>query len=135
MGLSMGGYLTLLALTKAPEVFRAGADLMGITDLRSPFSSYRVGVGERDNPELYERISPITSVNELQAPLLIIHSDQDRNVIPQQTYHLLDELDRQHKKYEVEIYRGEAHGLADPLHQLESYRRVLQFFDRYLKAE
>ena len=135
MGLSMGGYLTLLALTKAPEVFRAGADLMGITDLRSPFSSYRVGVGEKDNPELYERISPITSVNELQAPLLIIHSDQDRNVIPQQTYHLLDELDRQHKKYEVEIYRGEAHGLADPLHQLESYRRVLQFFDRYLKAE
>ena len=56
-------------------------------------------------------------------------------MIPQQTYHLLDELDRQHKKYEVEIYRGEAHGLADPFHQLESYRRVLQFFDRYLKAE
>jgi dipeptidyl aminopeptidase/acylaminoacyl peptidase len=65
--------------------------------------------------------------------LLILHSDQDRNVIPQQTYHLMDELDRQGKAYEVKVYRGEAHGLADPAHALDSYERIVWFFDRHLK--
>jgi len=133
MGLSMGGYLTLLALTKAPELFKAGVDLMGPTDLRPPFTPYTVGVDPKKNPELYHRISPITAVNDLRVPLLILHSDQDRNVIPQETYHLMDELDRQGKPYEVKFYRGEAHGLADPAHALDSYERIVWFFDRHLK--
>lgn len=133
MGLSMGGYLTLLSLTKAPDLFSVGVDLMGPTDLRHPFTSYQVGVDEKENPELYNRISPITSVKDLRVPLLILHSDQDRNVVPQETYQLIDELDRQHKPYEVKFYRGEAHGLADPVHALDSYERIVWFLDRYLK--
>jgi len=133
MGLSMGGYHTLLALTKEPDLFRAGVDLMGITDLRSPFSPYRVGVPEADHPDLYRRISPMTSADRLRAALLIIHSDEDRNVVPQQTYHLIDELDRLGKPYDVRMYYGEAHGLADPAHQLDSYQRMVSFFDRHLK--
>ncbi|HWP03956.1 MAG TPA: S9 family peptidase [Gemmatimonadaceae bacterium] len=134
MGLSMGGYHTLLALTKTPGLFRAGIDLMGITDLRSPFSPYRVGVSEAENPDLYRRISPITSADQLQEPLLIIHSDQDRNVVPQQTYHLVDELRRLGKAFELRLYYGEAHGLADPEHQLDSYERMVSFFDQHLRG-
>lgn len=133
MGLSMGGYHTLLALTKAPDVFQAGVDLMGITDLRSPFSPYRVSVTPAQDPALYERISPITSADRLRVPLLILHSDQDRNVVPQQTYHLADELTRLGKSFELRMYYGEAHGLADPAHQLDSYERMLAFFDQHLK--
>jgi dipeptidyl aminopeptidase/acylaminoacyl peptidase len=133
MGLSMGGYHTLLAVTKTPKLFQAGIDLMGITDLRSPFSPYRVGVPESENPELYRLISPITSTDQLLAPLLIIHSDEDRNVVPQQTYHLIDELKRLGIAHEVRWYYGEAHGLADPVHQLDSYDRMVRFFDHHLK--
>jgi dipeptidyl aminopeptidase/acylaminoacyl peptidase len=133
MGLSMGGYHTLLAVTKTPTLFRAGIDLMGITDLRSPFSPYRVGVPEAENPDLYRRISPITSADQLRVPLMIIHSDEDRNVVPQQTYHLADELRRLGKPFELRMYYGEAHGLADPGHQLDSYERMMSFFDQHLK--
>jgi dipeptidyl aminopeptidase/acylaminoacyl peptidase len=106
---------------------------MGITDLRSPFSPYRVSVKQSDDPALYERISPITTANRLRVPLLVLHSDQDRNVVPQQTYHLVDELTRLGKRFELRMYYGEAHGLADPAHQLDSYERMVAFFDQHLK--
>lgn len=137
MGLSFGGYQTLLALTKTPDLFAAGVDLMGPTDRRGrPGDRYRelqIGASEAEAPDLYERISPITSVAALKAPLLIIHSDQDRNVPPEETYRLQNELDRLGKAYDVVIYPGEAHGLADPAHQLDSYRRMISFFDRWLR--
>lgn len=136
MGLSFGGYQTLLALSRTPEVFKAGVNLMGPTDRRGrPGDSYRelqIGAREADNPDLYRLISPIALVGAIRAPLLIIHSDQDRNVPPEDSYRLIDELERQGKRFEAVIYPGEAHGLADPAHQLDSYRRILTFFDRWL---
>lgn len=138
MGLSFGGYQALLALTKTPHLFQAGVNMMGPTDRRGEFTDHyralQIGATEADNPELYDRISPITSVKDLLAPLLILHSDQDRNVSPEFTYRLIDELQRQGKFYQAHIYPGEAHGLADPAHQLDSYQRILEFFDRFLRT-
>jgi dipeptidyl aminopeptidase/acylaminoacyl peptidase len=136
MGLSFGGYLTLLALVQEPDLFAAGVDLMGVADRRGEFAArnfaFHVGKTEAEAPELYARLSPITQIAALRAPLLILHSDQDRNVPPQQTYNLIDELRRQGRPFEARIYAGEAHGLADPANQLDSYRRILAFFDRHL---
>ncbi len=123
MGLSHGGYMTLLALTKVPELFRAGVDLMGPTDRRTAFlnRNRRLHIGERvteeETLELYDRVSPISSVADLRAPLLILRSDRDRNVAPAQTYAFVDELERHHKPHELVMYPDEAHGLADPEHR------------------
>ena len=136
MGLSFGGYQTLLALMMTPDLFTAGIDLMGPTDRRGrrgdKYRELQIGAKEEDDPALYERVSPITAVSRLRAPLLIIHSDADRNVAPEDTYRLVDELERHGKPFDVVMYPGEAHGLADPDHQLDSYRRMLGFFDRWL---
>jgi dipeptidyl aminopeptidase/acylaminoacyl peptidase len=138
MGLSFGGYLTLLALVQEPTLFAAGIDLMGVADRRGALAGrnfvFHVGKTEAEAPELYARLSPITQVGALRAPLLILHSDQDRNVAPEQTYRLIDELRRQRRPFEVQVYPGEAHGLADPAHQLDSYRRIVAFLDRTLGA-
>ncbi len=137
MGQSFGGYQTLLAVTRTPDLFRAGVSLMAPTDRRGrPGDRYRelqIGAREADDPALYARISPITSVASMRAPLLLIHSDADRNVPIEDTYRLVDELERQGKKFEVVVYPGEAHGLSDPAHQLDSYRRILGFFEQWLR--
>jgi dipeptidyl aminopeptidase/acylaminoacyl peptidase len=138
LGLSFGGYQALLALTKTPDLFKAGVDLAGPTDKRSPFvdhyNALQIGATEAEDPALYDRISPMKSIGDLRAPLLVLHGDADRNVVIEFTHRLIDELERQHKTYEAKIYPGEAHGLADPAHQLDAYRRIVAFFDRYLKA-
>jgi len=138
VGLSFGGYQALLALTKAPGLFQAGVDLMGPTDRRSPFNDrYRglnVGGQEEDHRELYDRVSPITSVGDITEPLLILHSDQDRNVEPEHTFRFVAELQRLGKPFEIKWYAGEAHGLADPANQLDSYERILSFLDRHLRC-
>jgi dipeptidyl aminopeptidase/acylaminoacyl peptidase len=138
MGLSFGGYLTLLALVQEPALFAAGIDLMGVADRRGALAGrnfvFHVGKTEAEAPELYARLSPITQMGALRAPLLILHSDQDRNVAPEQTYSLIDELRLRQKPFEVRIYPGEAHGLADPAHQLDSYRRIVAFLGRTLGA-
>jgi dipeptidyl aminopeptidase/acylaminoacyl peptidase len=136
MGLSFGGYQTLLSLVQTPDLFRAGVDLMGPTDRRGrkgdKYRELQIGAKEEEQPELYARVSPITAMANLRAPLLILHSDRDRNVAPDDTYRLVDELTRLGKQFEVVIYPDEAHGLADPAHQLDSYRRMMAFFDRWL---
>jgi dipeptidyl aminopeptidase/acylaminoacyl peptidase len=136
MGFSFGAYLTLMAMTKTPGTFQAGVAVMGVADRRPPFASrnavFHIGRTPDDDPGLYERISPITSVAQLRDPLLVIHSDRDRNVPPEQTYRLQDALDREGAAAEVIMYPDEAHGLASPAHQLDSYRRIEQFLARAL---
>jgi dipeptidyl aminopeptidase/acylaminoacyl peptidase len=137
MGLSQGGYRTLQALLKSPALYKAGADLMGPADRRPPFVNrnalFHLGVTPNQDPQLWDRVSPIANLDRLQAPLLVVHSDRDVNVDPGQSYNLVDELDRRGKAYEVVYYPDEAHGLADPAHQRDSYERILAFFARYLK--
>jgi dipeptidyl aminopeptidase/acylaminoacyl peptidase len=137
MGLSQGGYRTLQAAVNSPDLYRAAIDMMGPADRRRPFINrnaiFHVGVSPEKDPELWDRISPITAIGNLKMPLMIIHSDRDLNVALGQTYNLVDELERQHKTYEVVYYPDEAHGLADPAHQLDAYRRMLAVLDRYLK--
>ncbi len=137
MGLSNGAYMTLIGLTKAPDLFQAGVDLMGAADRHRPFLDrnrlFHIAATPEQDPDLFERISPITSVREMTAPILIIHAERDVNVEPGMTYNFVDELERQGKAHEVVVYPGEAHGLADPRHQLDSYRRILDFFNRYLQ--
>ncbi len=138
MGLSFGGYLTLLGLVRDPDLFAAGINLMGVVDRRGRFAGrntlFHVGPSEAEDPELWARISPITQIAKLRAPLLILHADQDRNVSVEQTHILVDELERLGKDYEVRIYPGEAHGLADPRNQLDSYQRIVAFLDRHLRG-
>ena len=138
MGLSFGGYLTLLGLVRDPDLFAAGVNLMGVVDRRGRFAGrntlFHVGPSEAEDPELWGRISPITQIAKLRAPLLILHADQDRNVSVEHTHILVDELERLGKEHEVRIYQGEAHGLADPQNQLDSYQRILAFLDRHLRG-
>jgi dipeptidyl aminopeptidase/acylaminoacyl peptidase len=136
MGKSHGGYRTLYALVRAPELFIAGIDLFGPTDRRTPYlnqiGGYHIDATEAEDSDLYERLSPITMVEKLRAPILIIHSNQDRNVPGAMSYNFVDELERHHKEYEVIYYPGEAHGLADPAHLLDAYRRIEAFLQKHV---
>lgn len=142
-GGSYGGYLVLCALTEEPEVFRAGIDLYGDSEI---VESYRHGdrLGRLDlqrqmgTPEdgvaTYRRGSPVYRAERLEAPLLILHGRDDLRVVPQMSERMVEALRIEGKFFEHHFYEGEGHGFRKPANRRDAARRMLAFFDRYLKG-
>jgi len=139
MGYSMGGYLTMLAVTARPALFKAAVEVFGLGEITGdPERSsknyvWHIGGGETEKPDEYRKRSPIMHVADMQTPLLMIGSDGDPIEPVTKTYNFMQALDRHGKTYEAHVYRNEAHGLKLLDHQLDSYERVVAFLDRYLK--
>jgi dipeptidyl aminopeptidase/acylaminoacyl peptidase len=140
MGYSMGGYLTLLAATTHPDVFRAAACIFGLGEITGdPQRSSRnyvwhIGGTEAEKPEEYRRASPVNQVARIQAPLFIVHSDGDPIEPVTKVRNFVSALDQRGKTYELALYTNEAHGLRLLEHQRDSYDRLMQFLDRYLRS-
>jgi dipeptidyl aminopeptidase/acylaminoacyl peptidase len=140
MGYSMGGYLTLLAITAEPSVFRAAACIFGLGEITGdPRRSSRnyvwhIGGTEAERPDEYRRASPVSAVANITAPVLIVHSDGDPIEPVTKVRNFVSALERHDKRYELALYTNEAHGLRQLDHQLDSYQRLMRFLDRYLRS-
>ena len=138
LGYSMGGYLTQLAVTNRPDLFDAAVAVFGLGEIfADPPRSHKnyiwhLGGTQEQIPQAYAHSSPVTRVNQMRAPLLIIHSDGDPIEPVTKIRNFTQEMDRHGKRYEVKIYSNEAHGLKLLEHQRDSYERVMAFLDRYL---
>ncbi len=144
MGPSYGGYLTLSAVTLAPELFCAGVDLYGDSEIAE---SYRHGdrYGRMDlarqmgKPEQYEaeyrRGSPFYLAERIQAPLLILHGKDDRLVVPLMSEKMIEALRIENKYFESHFYKGEEHGFAKPENKRDAWTRILAFLNRHCKGE
>jgi dipeptidyl aminopeptidase/acylaminoacyl peptidase len=89
MGRSYGGYLTLAALVAYPELFAAGVDTCGMANFVTFYAHTEpwiaaAAVGKYGHPvhdrELLRDLSPITHMDRLAAPLLVVHGAADTNV-------------------------------------------------------
>jgi dipeptidyl aminopeptidase/acylaminoacyl peptidase len=138
LGYSMGGYMTQLALTTRPALFAAGVAVFGLGEITGdPERSSRnyvwhIGGTEAQQPEKYRAASPVTHVAQMQAPILIIHSDGDPIEPVTKVHNFTQAMDKHGKAYDVKIYSNEAHGLRLLDHQLDSYERIMQFLERHL---
>ena len=88
-GRSYGGYLTLAALVRYPDLFRVGVDVCGMADLQTFYAETEPWIAEaattkygdpRTDAELLRRLSPIHRIDRLTAPLLVVHGRHDTNV-------------------------------------------------------
>lgn len=137
-GGSNGGFAVLLCLTKAPDLFKAGVCLYGISDLltlaepTSRFERYYQDtlIGPSwDHADYYRTWSPLHHASAVRSPLLLLHGDQDTDVAPDQTGRFVEALARLGKEHEFHVYEGEGHGWRhvntqrDYLHRMESFLR------------
>lgn len=135
-GGSYGGFLTLMALFKEPEVFAAGAALRPVTDwahYNHGYTSNILNPPELD-PEAYARSSPIEFAAGLKRPLLISHGMLDDNVLFQDSVRLVQRLIELKKgMFEVAMFPIEPHGFVEPESWLHQYRRIFQLMERDVK--
>jgi dipeptidyl-peptidase-4 len=129
-GWSYGGYMTLYALTHAPEVFKCGSAGAPVTDWKFYDSTYteRYMRTPSENPTGYKSSSPLEAAASLKARLLIIHGTSDDNVHMQNTINFLDALIRAGKPYEFHLQPGQKHGFQGDAPRIYVDQRILDFF-------
>jgi len=133
-GWSYGGYMTLLALLTAPDVFKAGVAGAPVTF----YEGYDTAYTEKymrtpaDNPEGYRRGSPLTYVDQLRGKLLVIHGMIDENVHFRHTARLMQALIDAGKPFDTLLYPNERHMPRSERDRVNMERRILEFFQRNL---
>lgn len=134
-GWSYGGFMTAMAMFRAPATFHAGAAFSGVYDWRN----YNAGYTEErltkpdENPEAYQRSSPIHFSSQLQNHLLVIHGIADDNVLFQDAIQLTEKLIHEQKPFEEAFYPEESHSYARDDSLIDAFSRTAAFFDQHLR--
>ncbi|WP_424681576.1 prolyl oligopeptidase family serine peptidase [Frateuria sp. YIM B11624] len=135
-GGSYGGFMTEMALLRAPGEFAAGAALRPVSDWRLYNHEYTANIlnpPELD-PHAYDISSPITYADKLADPLLIQHGLIDDNVLAADSIRLYQRFIELHKKnFWMSLYPMERHGFVHPDSWHDEYRRIDELFDTYVK--
>lgn len=144
-GGSYGGYSAYWQMVQYPELYAAGVAWIGVTDLEDMYENtmphYRTGLMEKylgtpeENPDIYRERSPVEHVENLDAPLLMVHGVNDRRVPVSQARIFRDALvdagyeEGEDGDFEYVELGGEGHGSSD----IDQKRRTFTTLDDFLR--
>jgi dipeptidyl aminopeptidase/acylaminoacyl peptidase len=140
-GGSYGGYMSLAALTMAPDLFAAGVASVGISNFVTFLENtgaYRRSHREREygslehDRELLERISPLHRVDRIRAPLMLVHGANDRRVPVGEAKQIAAAVRERGGTVELLINEHEGHHITRTETRITTYTRVAEFVDRHL---
>ena len=133
-GWSYGGYMTLLALTKGNEYFKAGIAVAPVTNWRYYDTVYteRFLKTPQENAAGYDDNSPVQYADKLNAKLLMIHGTGDDNVHVQNAIAMTDALIKANKQFETFYYPNRNHGIYGGNTRLHLYNQMTSFIERNL---
>ena len=142
-GGSYGGYLTLLALGARPSLWAAGVGYVAIADWRLMYEDgealreYQAALFEGTpdtKPELYAEASPVTYVEQLSAPLLVIQGRNDARCPARQMEAYVGRARAAGKMLEIDWFdAGHGHGAVEM--RIAWQRRAMTFVDAALGIE
>ncbi|HEX7962363.1 MAG TPA: S9 family peptidase [Terriglobales bacterium] len=143
MGGSYGGYMTMMAVTKEPEMWAAGVPIV-------PFVNWFTEVEHEDpvlqqgdlatmgdpvkNKTLWEDRSPINFVDRIKAPLLLLAGGNDPRCPKSEAQQVADAIKKRNGVVEFKIYENEGHGFARVENQIDAYKRVADFLKKHVPA-
>jgi dipeptidyl aminopeptidase/acylaminoacyl peptidase len=143
-GASYGGFGALSCLTRLPDLWTAGVSLYGPSNLVTlaaacpptwrPFVKVVLGDPVADAQFLTER-SPITYVDQLTAPLLVIQGARDPRVPKQEADQIVDKLRGRGVDVHYIVFKDEGHGFTNRDNEIAAYKEVGDFLTSKLKPE
>jgi len=143
-GGSYGGFMTLMAIGKTPDVWAAAVELYGIINWSTMLKSSDPSLNEylkallgdpEKNQKIYEAASPVTYIRNEKVPLLVLQGDNDPRVPKEEAQQVVDILKKEGRVVDAHYYPNEGHGFAKRENQIDSVRRTLDWFDRYLMGK
>lgn len=147
MGGSYGGYAALVGLTFTPDVFAAGVDIVGPSNLvtlmqsippywapMKAMFSHRLGDLETEEEFLKSR-SPLFFADQIQKPLLIGQGANDPRVKQAESEQIVAAMHQAGKPVEYALYPDEGHGFARPENRLHFFAKAEEFLAKYLGGQ
>ncbi|MGH7503560.1 MAG: alpha/beta hydrolase family protein [Longimicrobiales bacterium] len=151
VGHSWGGYQTAFVSTVSNK-FAAGVAGAPLTELASMYLSvywnsggtdariFEISQGRMEVPpwedlDAYTRNSAVWNIEKMETPLLVTFGDKDGAVDWHQGIVMYNAARRENKDLVMLVYEGENHGLAKKPNQIDYQRRVMEWFNHYLKGD
>ncbi len=146
-GASYGGYATMMGLAKEPQLFKAGVNWVGVTDIelmysvswsdlgdigRRYFLPQLVGDLEKDKAQL-DATSPLKQAARIKQPVLMAYGAEDRRVPIVHGEKMRDALQKNGTPVEWIAYAEEGHGWLKASNRVDFWNRVEAFLARHLK--
>ena len=142
-GGSYGGFMTLMAIGRSPDVWAAGVELYGIINwmtmlqhedaMLQEYEKSLLGDPVKDRA-IYDAASPITYIHNVKAPLLVLQGENDPRVPKEEAEQVVELLKKDGKTVDAHYYPNEGHGFEKRENQIDSIRRSVEWFDKYLKG-
>jgi dipeptidyl aminopeptidase/acylaminoacyl peptidase len=144
-GGSWGGYMTNWIITQTDR-FRTAITQRSICDFEADVGTSDFGYDTEwmfggppwTHREVYARCSPLTYVENIKTPLLILHSEEDWRCPPLQGEMLFQALKMLRREVEMVRFPGEPHGLSrsgTPSRRLARLQIMLEWFEKRLMVE
>ena len=141
MGWSYGGYSTLMAMTRFAGAYEAGVALVGMSNLVSFLNNtapYRriLRISEYGDPvkdkDALLKLSAITYVDNVKAPLMIIQGANDPRVPVGEALQIHETLTKKKIPSELIVFADEGHGSAKKENQVLEIGNTIEFFKKHL---
>lgn len=141
MGRSYGGYLTLAALVRFPSLFAVGVDVCGMSSFSTFYehtepwiaaaavSKYGDPVGDA---ALLDDLSPLTHIDALRAPLLVVHGENDTNVPVIEAAQVVEALLARGVPHKYLLFPGEGHELLQRSSKATFLRETVDWLAQHL---
>ena len=147
MGGSYGGYSTLFALGRNPELYRCGISLAGVTDWPAMYKesdvkenkaakrywSEQIGdPGKEQDMTKLRAVSPVNFAGEIIAPVLIVQGKEDQRVPQEQAKRMIEALEAAGRKPESLFIAKLGHSYGDERQRTEIFNAVVTFLEKNL---
>lgn len=141
MGGSYGGYMTMMGVTKAPDVWAAGVPIVPFVNWTTEIQNEDPVLQQSDlatmgdpekNKELYADRSPINFIDQVKAPLLLLAGGHDPRCPKSEAQQVVDAIKKRGGVVEYKVYENEGHGFAKVENQIDAYKRVADFLKAHV---
>ena len=146
-GGSYGGYATLAGLAFTPDLYAAGVDYVGVSNLFTLLKTippywapmldmFHEMMGHpQEDSLLLRQISPVFHADKIVAPLFVAQGANDPRVNIAESDQIVKALEDQGIAVEYMVKDNEGHGFHNEENRFDFYRAMLAFLDKHLKSE
>ena len=147
IGGSYGGYMVLAALAFQPDVFAVGVDLFGVSNWMRTLESIpkwwesqrlalykEIGDPVKDR-EMLMANSPLFHADKITKPLIVLQGANDPRVIKPESDDIVAAAKKNGVPVEYVVFPDEGHGFSKKKNQIEGWKAIMTFLDKYLKGD